>query len=233
MSSGSPLWATPDSPDSKLALLKCQISISECEQAFVHKNESLLALNRSGWATNSCVCTHVWMCIFLPFLIGPFASWQRVLMTCGGAIPAPLRLFDYALEQSCCGLRFFVSLWPKFLCFPHLCPPSGANAINLPYVYVNDDVSPVWRTWDLLEGGEESIKVLVTIRHEQDVQAGPRAVNRWRSAVPTETTNHSRVDAVAISDLHVVVMTRVVGFQAEHLQPVIKEMRLITVGNAS
>lgn len=64
------------------------------------------------------------------------------------------------------------------------------------------------------------------------MQAGPRAVNWRRSAVTTETTNHSSVDAVAVSDLHIVVMTRVVGFQAEHHEPVIKETRLIAVVNA-
>lgn len=61
------------------------------------------------------------------------------------------------------------------------------------------------------------------------MQTGTRAVNGRRPAVPAETADHSRVDAVAVSDLHVVVMTRVVGFQAEHLEPVIKEIRLITV----
>lgn len=64
------------------------------------------------------------------------------------------------------------------------------------------------------------------------MQAGPGAENRRRSAVSTETTDHSRVDAVAVSDFHIVVLTRVVGFQAEHHEPVIKETRLLTVVNA-
>lgn len=60
-------------------------------------------------------------------------------MTCGGAIHAPLRLFDYALEIS--PIVAWVSLFTE--CFPQLCQPSGANAINLPYVYVHADVIPV------------------------------------------------------------------------------------------
>lgn len=215
MSSGSPLWTTPEDPRSKLAVFKCQTSISECEQAFVHKNESLLTLNRSAWATNSCVCMHVWMCIFLTFLIGPLADWQRVSDDLWRCHSRTVKAFWYALELS-----------------PVLAHVSFFTQCFLTYVYVHADVIHVWRAWDLLEGGEESVKVLVTIGHEQDVQAGPWAANRRRSAVPTETTNHSRVDAVAVSDLHIVVMTRVVGFQAEHHEPVIKETSLISVMNA-
>lgn len=56
-------------------------------------------------------------------------------MTCGGAIHAPLRPFDCALE-----LNTVVACFIE--CFPQLCQPSGAHAINLPYVYVNANVMP-------------------------------------------------------------------------------------------
>lgn len=165
------------------------------------------------------------MCIFLNFF---HQAISRLAVTCGGAIHAPLRLFDYALELW--AVVTYVFLFTD--CCPQLFQSSGVDVLNLPFVYVHADIIPVWRAWYLLEGGKESIKVFVTVRHKQDVQAGPWAVNRRRSAVPTETTNHSRADAVAVPDLHIVILTRMVEFQAEHHEPVIKETRLLTEVNA-
>ena len=65
-------------------------------------------------------------------------------------------------------------------------------------------------TRTLLERGEEAIKVLVAVGDEEDVQRVPRALDQPGSGVPTEPTDDLRVDAVAVSDLHVVKATRVV-----------------------
>lgn len=71
-----------------------------------------------------------------------------------------------------------------------------------------------------MESGKESIKVLVTIRHEENMQTVAGAVNRNRSVIPTVSADDTRVDAVAISDLQVVVTTGMMKLQTQHHKPV-------------
>ena len=52
------------------------------------------------------------------------------------------------------------------------------------------------------------------------MQTVSRALDWGGSVVPTESTDDARVDAVAISDLHVVVTTRGVKFHTQHHKPV-------------
>lgn len=81
-----------------------------------------------------------------------------------------------------------------------------------------------WPTWALLKSGKESIEVLVTIRHKEYVQTVARTVDGGRSVVPTKSSNNTWVDAVTVSDFHVVITTSMVMLQAEHHKPV--DMRI-------
>lgn len=78
----------------------------------------------------------------------------------------------------------------------------------------------IWPTWALLESCKESIKVLVAIRHKENVQAVAWALNRRRSVVPTVPCDNAGVDAVTISDLHEVITTSMVKLQTQHHEPV-------------
>lgn len=64
----------------------------------------------------------------------------------------------------------------------------------------------------------KSIKVLGSIRLEEDMEWRPSAsYGRW-PLISTEFLNYSAVQTVPITDLHIVILAHVVKFQAQHVK---------------
>lgn len=76
----------------------------------------------------------------------------------------------------------------------------------------------------LLVRHNKTVKVVVAVWAEQDVQDVPGAFNWRRQLVAAEPTNHRGGQTVAVTHLHVVVTAAVVGLQTEQRKPAVERL---------